>query len=349
MTEGNARLTTARWVAKLRRMNQPMSSLTRRQFLHSTLLIGAAGYGTANLQGADPGANAFRPGMIATWEHGQLAVEQGRQMLQPGTAALDIVEKGVNVVEADPAVTSVGYGGLPDEDGVVTLDACIMEGRRHRAGGVAFLRNIKHPVSVARKVMELTRHVLLVGEGALRFARQHGFPEENLLTDQARERWLEWRRKRSPDDNWLDDSHDTVTMLCLDRQGDLAGACTTSGLAWKIHGRVGDSPIIGAGLYVDNQVGAAGATGVGELVLRTLTSFSVVEGMRQGLRPSEACQAAFERMCHLIPEARTTPLAFIAINKQGEVGCATNDPSFVFYSSHGGPPERTKPELAPRA
>ena len=327
-------------------MNQSKPSLNRRQFLHSTLLAGAAGATTASLRGADTDPGTARPGMIATWEHGRLAVEEGRRMLEPGTAALDIVEKGVNVVESDPTVTSVGYGGLPDEDGIVTLDACIMDGRRHRAGGVAFLRNIKHPVSVARKVMDLTRHVLLVGEGALRFARQHGFPEENLLTDQARERWLEWRRKRSPNDNWLDDSHDTVTMLCLDRQGDLAGACTTSGLAWKIHGRVGDSPIIGAGLYVDNEVGAAGATGVGELVLRTLTSFSIVEFMRQGQRPSAACQSGFERVCHLIPEARTTRLGFIAINKQGEVGSATNDPSFVFYSSHGGPAERTKPAVS---
>jgi isoaspartyl peptidase/L-asparaginase-like protein (Ntn-hydrolase superfamily) len=281
--------------------------------------------------------------MIATWDHGKMAVEHGAKMLREDASALDIVEAGVNQVENDPDVTSVGYGGLPDETGVVSLDACIMDGRGHRAGSVAFLRNIRNPISVARKVMDLTRHVMLAGEGALEFAKQVGFQEENLLTEKARERWLEWKRDTSATDNWLDSSHDTVTMLCTDRSGDIAGACSTSGLAWKIHGRVGDSPILGAGLYVDNSVGAAGATGVGELVMRTLTSFTIVEFMRQGMNPSEACQAAFERMCSLIPEARTTQEAFIAINKQGEVGCATNSEAFTFHSSDGGPTQRTKP------
>jgi isoaspartyl peptidase/L-asparaginase-like protein (Ntn-hydrolase superfamily) len=192
--------------------------------------------------------------------------------------------------------------------------------------------------------METTRHVLLAGDGALQFAKQVGFIEENLLTDKARQRWLDWKRKLNPDDNWLHDSHDTVTMLCLDHSGNLAGACSTSGLAYKIHGRVGDSPIIGAGLYVDNNVGAAGATGVGELVMQTLTSFSIVEFMRQGLPPQEACRAAFERMCALIPEARKTQEAFIAINKHGAVGCATNSDDFVFYYSDGHNVQRTKPK-----
>jgi isoaspartyl peptidase/L-asparaginase-like protein (Ntn-hydrolase superfamily) len=218
-----------------------------------------------------------------------------------------------------------------------------MDGVGHRAGAVAFLQKIRNPVSVARKVMDTTRHVLLAGDGALQFARQNGFKEQDLLTDAARERWLSWKRGLNPDDNWLDQSHDTVTMLCLDRAGDLAGACSTSGLAMKIHGRVGDSPILGAGLYVDNEVGAAGATGVGELVLRTLASFTVVEFMRQGLRPSEACRAAFERMCEKIPEARHTQEALIAINKQGEVGCATNSDGFTFYYGDGTRIDRTKP------
>jgi N4-(beta-N-acetylglucosaminyl)-L-asparaginase len=218
-----------------------------------------------------------------------------------------------------------------------------MNGPGHRAGAVAGLRNIRNPISVARKVMDHTRHVLLVGDGALEFARKMGFAEQNLLTDKARQRWLDWRRKLNPDDNWLDGSHDTVTMLCLDARGDLAGACSTSGLAWKIPGRVGDSPIVGAGLYVDNEVGAAGATGVGELVLRTLASFTVVEAMRQGQPPHEACRAAFERMCRLIPEARRTQEALIAINTRGEVGCATNTDEFVFYYGDGERVERTKP------
>lgn len=317
--------------------------MNRRTFLHSTLLGGAAGMLSSTQTRAAAESSAFRPGMITTWEHGRAATETGAPLLRKGERALDIVEKGVNVVEDDPEVTSVGYGGLPDENGVVTLDACIMDGRRHRAGAVAGLENIKNPVSVARKVMDLTRHVMLVGQGALDFARKVGFQEQDLLTDKSRERWLEWKRGQNPDDNWIEDNHDTVTMLCLDQHGDLAGACTTSGLAWKIHGRVGDSPILGAGLYVDNQVGAAGATGVGELVMQTLTSFTIVEFMRQGLRPKDACQAAFERMCSLIPEARTTQEAFIAINKQGEVGCATNSDNFVFYYSDGAEPKRHKP------
>jgi isoaspartyl peptidase/L-asparaginase-like protein (Ntn-hydrolase superfamily) len=317
--------------------------MNRRQFFQSTMLVGSAGVLASPIGAAVAPSGNSRPGMIVTWEHGKMAAEKGAELLRQDGKALDIVERGVNVVEDDPEVTSVGYGGLPDESGVVTLDACIMDGRGHRGGSVAFLQNIKNPVSVARKVMELTRHVLLAGEGALQFARQHGFKEENLLTDQARQKWLAWRRNRSPNDNWLEPSHDTVTMLCLDRNGDLAGACSTSGLAWKIHGRVGDSPILGAGLYVDNQVGAAGATGVGELVLRTLTSFTIVEFMRQGMRPQEACRAALERMVALIPEARTTQESFIAINKQGEVGCATNTGEFVFYYSDGGPAQRTRP------
>jgi N4-(beta-N-acetylglucosaminyl)-L-asparaginase len=317
--------------------------MNRRHFLQSALLVGSAGLlpGAPAAESSD--SPSFRPGMITTWDHGRIATEIGNPLLKAGIRALDIVEQGVVAVEDDPTVTSVGYGGFPDENGIVTLDACIMDGVGHRAGAVAFLRNIKNPISVARKVMDTTRHVLLAGDGALQFARQVGFKEQDLLTDAARERWLAWKRGLNPDDNWLDKSHDTVTMLCLDRAGNLAGACSTSGLAMKIHGRVGDSPIIGAGLYLDNEVGAAGATGVGELVLRTLASFTAVEFMRQGLPPSEACRAAFERMCEKIPEARHTQEALIAINKKGEVGCATNTGDFVFYYGDGERAERNKP------
>lgn len=322
--------------------------MNRLTFLQSALLVGSAGYMPAGRSAESSGAGSFHPGMITTWDHGRIATEIGNPLLTAGNRALDIVEKGVVAVEDDPSVTSVGYGGLPDETGVVTLDACIMDGVGHRAGAVAFLRNIKNPVSVARKVMDTTKHVLLAGEGALLFARQNGFREQDLLTDAARERWLKWKHGLNPDDNWLDQSHDTVTMLCLDRAGNLAGACSTSGLAMKIHGRVGDSPIIGAGLYLDNDVGAAGATGVGELVLRTLASFTAVEFMRAGLRPSEACRAAFERMCAKIPEARQTQEALIAINKQGEVGCATNTRDFTFYYGDGERIERNQPSpIAP--
>lgn len=317
--------------------------MNRRHFLQSALLVGSAGFLPATRAAESASAGSFRPGMITTWDHGRIATEIGNPMLKAGRRALDIVEKGVIAVEDDPSVTSVGYGGYPDETGVVTLDACIMDGVGHRAGAVAFLRNIKNPISVARKVMDTTRHVLLAGDGALQFARQNGFKEQDLLTDSARNRWLQWKRGLNPDDNWLDESHDTVTMLCLDQAGNIAGACSTSGLAWKIHGRVGDSPIIGAGLYLDNDVGAAGATGVGELVLRSLASFTAVEFMRQGMPPSEACRAAFERMCEKIPEARHTQEALIAINKKGEVGCATNTGGFTFYYGDGDQVQRNIP------
>jgi len=320
--------------------------MDRRSFLTTTLLVGAAGLLPRKILGEDKKFSSFTPGIITTWDHGKGAVEKAAELLQKDMIALDIVEQGVNVTEADPNVTSVGYGGYPDEDGIVTLDACIMDGPGHRAGSVACLQNIMHPISVARKVMDHTKHVMLVGEGALKFAKKMGFKEQDLLTDKAREAWLKWKSRLNPDDNWVEQSeigHDTITMLCLDKNGNLAGACTTSGLAWKIHGRVGDSPIIGAALYVDNEVGAAGATGVGELVMKTLASFMVVEFMRQGLSPSEACKKSFERMCEKIPEARNTQEAFIAINKKGEVGCATNDDRFVyFYGSKKGV-ERYKP------
>ena len=317
--------------------------VSRRSFLSTTLLVGAAGAWPGEAASAPKQQGAQRPGIITTWEHGRAATQTAARLLKDGVPGLDVVEKGVNVAEDDPEVTSVGFGGLPDENGVVTLDACIMDGRHHRAGAVACLQSIRNPISVARKVMELTQHVLLVGDGALEFARKTGFKEQSLLTDKARQRWLQWRANLNPNDNWHDQTHDTITMLCLDKRGDLAGACSTSGLAWKIHGRVGDSPIIGAGLYVDNEVGAAGATGVGELVLQTLTSFTIVELMRHGRAPHEACREAFERMCAKIPEARTTQEAFIAIDKQGRVGCATNSEQFVFYYSDGGTPQRNKP------
>jgi L-asparaginase/N4-(beta-N-acetylglucosaminyl)-L-asparaginase len=312
-----------------------MVKINRRSFIKSAIFTGAAGALPGEISAKGTG---FTPGLITTWKHGEKSARLAANLLKKGKKAIDVVENGVRVAEGDPDVKSVGYGGLPDESGVVTLDACIMDGLRHRAGSVAFLRNIKHPISVARRVMETTKHVMLVGEGALDFAKQNGFKEENLLTPEARKKWLEWKRKRDPKDNWLEtagreneQNHDTITMLCLDKHGNLAGACTTSGLRWKIHGRVGDSPIIGAGLYVDNEVGAAGATGVGELVMQTLTSFQIVEFMRAGHSPSKACKLAFERMCAKIPSARKTEEAFIAINKNGEVGCATNSERFQYY------------------
>lgn len=231
----------------------------------------------------------------------------------------------MKVSEADPAVNSVGLGGLPDRDGKVTLDACIMD-ERGRCGAVAFLQHVKHPTSVARLVMERTPHVFLVGEGALQFALANGFEEENLLTREAEAAWNEWRRKQSAPER----PHDTIGMLAIDAAGRLSGACTTSGLAFKMHGRVGDSPLIGAGLYVDNDVGGACATGLGEAVIATAGSFLIVELMRRGASPLEACREAVERIARRQPRSEDLQVGFLAVNSQGEVGAFSVRPGFRY-------------------
>jgi isoaspartyl peptidase/L-asparaginase-like protein (Ntn-hydrolase superfamily) len=234
----------------------------------------------------------------------------------------------------------VGLGGLPDRDGFVTLDASIM-GPDGNAGSVAFLQHIVHPVSVARKVMEETPHELLVGEGALQFALSKGFKKENLLTPKAEKAWKEWLKKSEykPEINWENDPnkyHDTIGLLAVDDKGEIAGACTTSGLAFKMHGRVGDSPIIGAGLYVDNEVGAATATGMGELVLKTLGSFLVVEFMRNGMTPQEACKAAVLRIVKKLPDNKKFQVGYIAVNKNGETGAYSLQKGFNYALYQGG-------------
>ena len=215
------------------------------------------------------------PIVVSTWNHGLAANEAAWGVLSNNGYALDAVEQGVKVPEADPNVTSVGFGGFPDRDGHVTLDACIMD-EKGNCGSVAFIEDIMHPISVARMVMEKTPHVMIVGEGANRYARDHDFPKENLLTKNAKEKWEEWIRENhyQPIDY---NNHDTIGMLAIDKTGKMCGACTTSGLAWKLHGRVGDSPIIGAGLYVDNEVGGATATGKGEAVIKIAGTFLIVE------------------------------------------------------------------------
>ena len=262
-----------------------------------------------------------RPVVISTWRHGVAANAAAWKILAGGGRAFDAVEAGVRESEADPRVTSVGYGGFPDRDGVVTLDACIMD-ERGNCGAVAALERIKHPISVARRVMEKTPHVMLVGRGALEFALAEGFPQENLLTDESRKAWEEWMKTRDrefrPKIN--SENHDTIGMVAIDSQGNLSGACTTSGLAWKLPGRVGDSPIIGAGLYVDNEIGAATATGMGEAVIRAVGSFLVVELMRQGHAPADACRLATERVIAKNPGWRDVQVGFVALDKRGRVG-----------------------------
>src|SRR5690606_30490010 len=230
----------------------------------------------------------------------------------------------------DPNDTSVGLGGLPDRDGRVTLDACIMD-ERHRCGAVAALEHVLHPVSVARRVMEATPHVMLVGEGALRFALDQGFERTDLLTEAAERAWRDWLATSGYGPPAGPDHHDTIGIVAVGADGHLSGACTTSGLAFKMHGRVGDSPIIGAGLYVDNAVGAATATGVGEEVIRTVGSFLVVELMRQGYTPEDACREAVNRIIHKKPEiAKKIQVGFLALNKNGEYGAYALQPGFSY-------------------
>lgn len=252
-------------------------------------------------------------------------------ILDRGGRALDVVEAGVRIPEADPNDTSVGYGGLPDRDGRVTLDACIMD-EKGNAGSVTFLENIMHPISVARAVMEKTPHVMLSGEGAFTFALAQGFRKENLLTKSSEAAWREWIKTAQYKPVINIERHDTIGMLAIDANGNLSGACSTSGLAYKMHGRVGDSPIIGAGLFVDNEVGGACATGLGELVMRTCGSFLVVELMRQGRTPQQACEEAAMRIIKK-QDYKDVQVGFLALNKQGEYGAFSIQPGFTYTLS----------------
>lgn len=311
-------------------------SISRRGFLWG---MSAAGIGTVGLSKGMSFASPRedKPPLkrltgssrvISTWQHGLAANQGAWKELEHGGNALDAVEKGVNVSENDPEVMSVGFGGLPDREGNVTLDACIMD-KRGNAGAVGFLQGYKNAVSLARKVMELTPHVMLVGEGAEAFAAEHGFSRENLLTEKARERWLKWMSERKNESENRKE-HDTIGMVVMDAEGDLAGACTTSGLAWKMHGRVGDSPIIGAGLYVDNRIGGAAATGIGEECIKVCGSFLVVEEMRKGASPAEACMEAIRRVAARHEEKPDWQLAFIALNISGETGAFSLNKGFQY-------------------
>ena len=316
---------------------------SRRDFLKAGMGAGAAavlGEGKIVL-GMPPvtGKN-----IVIASGNGMRTVEKAMDLLKNKADPLDAVIAGVNIVEEDPDDMSVGYGGLPNEDMEVELDASVMHGPTHNAGAVAGLKHIKTPSKVAKLVMERTDHALLTGEGALKFAKAHGFKEENLLTDKARERWLRWKERLSDRDDWfppkeeLDQElqevliyHGTINCCAVDASGNLAGVTTTSGLSYKIPGRVGDSPIIGAGLYVDNTVGAAGSTGRGEANILNCGSFMVVEFMRRGSSPEEACLKTLERIAetsksqpHLLDDEGKPRfgLSFYAVNKKGEYGSA---------------------------
>lgn len=267
------------------------------------------------------------PIIISTWEHGLDANKVGYEILKSGGSALDAVEKGVVVVENDPTNQTVGIGGFPDRDGNVTLDACIMTGDGS-CGSVAFLQEIKNPISVARKVMEETPHIMLVGSGAQKFAIEQGFTKENLLTEKSLKDYEEWLKTSEYKPVINIENHDTISTLALDSSGKIAGACTTSGAAWKMHGRVGDSPLIGAGLFVDQEAGAAAATGLGEAVIRTAGSAMVVEAMRNGLSPYEACVEVVQRIKRKHDSLKDLQVGFLALDMKGNYGSYSIHPGF---------------------
>jgi len=305
--------------------------MKRRNFIKKTAIsgIGATVVGTAlacntkpkNTEGNSIAAisKTSLPLVIATWNVPN-ATAKAWEVLKQGGTSLDAVEKGCMVEEADVKNQSVGKGGLPDRDGNVTLDACIMD-RYGNCGSVVYLQNITHAVSVARKVMEDTPHVILAGKGAEQFANSIGLKSENLLTEASKKAWEAWKVKSEYKPIINIENHDTIGMLAIDEDGDISGACTTSGLAYKMGGRVGDSPIIGSGLFIDNEIGGCTATGMGEEVVKTVGSFLVVELMRQGKSPQEACEEAIMRIVNK-PNSnhKNFQVGYVAVNKQGETG-----------------------------
>ena len=264
------------------------------------------------------------PMVVSTWAPNLKSNARAMEVLLQGKNSLDAVEEGIKITEANPDDSSVGYGGLPDADGKVTLDASIMDWNGN-AGSVAFIEDIMHPISVARLVMEKTKHVMLAGYGAKKFALQNGFKEENLLTENAKSEWLKWKESQIKKDN-----HDTIGMLAIDKMNNLSGGVSTSGLAFKLHGRVGDSPIIGAALFADNEIGGAVSTGNGEYVMRTVGSFLVVEKMREGFSPHKACEFAINRLYKSLKDFTDINVSYLAISKSGEVGAYSLKEGFTY-------------------
>ncbi|ASV29509.1 isoaspartyl peptidase/L-asparaginase family protein [Maribacter cobaltidurans] len=319
--------------------------MKRRKFLKnsSTLtagmitapLIASSGSPLKEFRTMNNASKSNIPIAICTWDFGN-ATAKAWEVLNSGGNSLDAVHQGVMVEEDNLDNQTVGNGGRPDRDGNVTLDACIMD-KDANCGAVLALQNIANPISVARKVMEETPHVMLVGKGAEQFAYEQGFERTNLLTEKSKQEWEEWKKTSQYKPIINIENHDTIGMLAIDKNGDIAGACTTSGMAYKMAGRVGDSPIIGAGLFVDNEVGGATATGVGEEVVRTVGSFLIVELMRQGKSPQEACEEGVKRIIAKNKDKQDFQIGFIAINKNGETGAYCIHPGFTYrtYTQEG--------------
>lgn len=296
-----------------------MGRLNRRTFFKSVAATAALAVDSG--AEASPGGGAV---FLSTWAHGKPANERAAEIILSGGSLLDAVEKGINVPENDPAVDSVGYGGLPNADGVVELDAAIMDGSRHRAGAVCSLHSIRNPISVARQVIERTRQTTLAGEGAFRFALQAGFQPEQLLTGESLKKWQEWKARSRQNSSLpkAEKNHDTIGMVATDGQGHVVSGCSTSGLPWKIPGRVGDSPLVGCGVYADDNVGAASATGNGDVMTNYCTSVSIVHTMARGASPQDACVELLEHIARTDPRNREEFICVIAIDTRGRVGAA---------------------------
>jgi len=301
-------------------------SINRRDFTGSMSAL-AAVCGMSNMVQSQDQIRS--PLFVATWNFGLASCQKSLATLQQSGSILDAIELGIQVAEADVRVDSVGVGGAPNADGVVQLDACFMDGATHKAGSVAGLEQYPHPISIARRVMEKTKHVMLVGDGAAEFARLQGFEKQELLTEEQRKKWIDWKSKQPAAPVASPPNHDTIALVGMDTKGHIAGGCSTSGLAYKLPGRVGDSPILGSGLYVDGEVGAAGATGIGENIMRYCGSFLIVELMRNGLDPTAACKAVIERIAKTEKKSPADlHINFLAIDKQGRWGGAGTDPEF---------------------
>ena len=302
-----------------------MELVDRRDFIKTVA-------GTAALAAVDGRAalaSGAGPVFLSTWAHGKPANERAAEVFQASGSLLDAVEKGINVTENDPKVLTVGYGGLPNAEGVVELDAAIMDGTRHRAGAVCSLRSVKNAISVARLVLEKTRHTTMAGEGALEFAMDMGYKPEQLLTPESLQKWLEWKSNPQRKTFWVTpENHDTIGMVATDGKGHVVSGCSTSGLAWKIPGRVGDSPLVGCGVYADDNVGAASATGDGDLMTNYCTSVSIVHNMGRGASPQEACLELLRHMAKTDPKNKEGGVCVIAINNRGEIGAASMNNAF---------------------
>lgn len=316
--------------------------MKRRSFLQGAGLLVLTASGS--LQAA-PGVKF--PISASTWNSGIAANVEAMRVFAGGGSALDAAEAGVKTAEANPEDTSVGYGGFPNRDGVVQLDAAICDGDNLEAGSVAGLEGIRHPISVARRVLDSTPHVLLVGAGAKQFALSHGFTEEDLLTPKARAAWKKWRASAvRADPHPANINHDTIGLIVRAPGGSMAASCTTSGLAWKLPGRVGDSPLVGHGLYCDSKAGGAAATGVGEEIIKVAGSYQVVEFMRQGMDPSDAIARVIERIVARDPANAKKMAAFVAVRADGVVGYGTMGTTFEAAVAIGDTTELVKLEPA---